>query len=75
MGVKADVKETIEFEDNTLIDNDGFNGLIDKTFRFAGKIFKGSNQKEYEIKLLDFKFIDVDEDIGFANLQYLQSKV
>ena len=75
MGVKADVKETIEFEDNTLIDNDGFNGLIDKTFRFAGKISKGWILKEYEIKFLDFKFVDVDEDIGFANIQCLQSKV
>ena len=75
MAVKVDVKETVEFEDNTFNDKTGFNGLIDKTFRFAGKISKGWILKDYEIKFLDFKFVDVDEDIGFANLQGLQSKV
>lgn len=75
MAVKADVKETVEFEDNTLNHNNWYNGLMDKTFSFDGKISEGSNPKENDIKLFDFKFIDVDEDIGFANLQCLLSKV
>ena len=75
VALKVDVKETVEFEDNTFNDKSGFNGLIDKTFRFAGKISRGWISKEYEIKFLDFKFVDVDEDIAFANIQCLQSKV
>ena len=75
MAVKADVKETVEFEDNTLNHNNGYNGLMDKTFSFAGEFSSWKDPKENDIKLLDFKFINVDEDIEFASLQCLLSKV
>ena len=77
MAVKANVKETVEFEDNTLTYKNWFNDLMDKTLSFDGNIFirTNINSLEYGIKILDFKFIDVDEDVGLANLQYLVYKV
>ena len=77
MAVKANVKETVEFEDNTLTYKNWFKDLMDKTLSFDGNIFirTNINSLEYGIKILDFKFIDVDEDVGLANLQYLVYKV